>query len=196
MSRSSNTNRDVGQGDRYVVTLREDPSIVATNAAKGTLGIFIPFGNGSADPIVYYKCDAGKTTNWKPFLSSASSVASEVCNDYTANGAITDRAICQQNGGSNLASMADASSVSTADAIGFAKGGVLNGQVVSICSEGVLDGFSGLTPNARYFLSETPGAITTTPPSTDEAVIVQVGYAKSTTQMQIHIEQIAEIDTD
>ena len=60
----------------------------------------------------------------------------------------------------------------------------------------MLDGFVGLTPGARYFLDTVAGGITTTPPSADEAAVVQVGYAKSATELHVDIEVIVEIETD
>lgn len=129
------------------------------------------------------------------FQDAPTSSAQKICTDYTASGAIADRAAVYISGNS-LASEADASGEGTARVIGFADGSAVDTGTVSVCHDGVLNGFSGLTPGARYFLSETPGLITTTPPSTDEAAVIQAGYAKSPTELHVDIEVIVEIETD
>lgn len=51
-------------------------------------------------------------------------------------------------------------------------------------------GLSGLTAFAPYFLSaSTPGAITTTPPTTTGTFVIKVGVALSTTEMLWKFEQ-------
>lgn len=129
------------------------------------------------------------------FQDVPTSSAVRICTDYTASGAIADRAAVYISGASTVTE-ADASLESTARVIGFADGAIADTAVGSICHDGVLDGFVGLTPGARYFLSETTGDITTTPPSSDEAAVVQVGYAKSATELHVDIEVIVEIETD
>lgn len=49
--------------------------------------------------------------------------------------------------------------------------------------EAVITGLSGLTIGARYFLSTTAGAITTTAPSSSGQVVQEVGYALSATEL-------------
>lgn len=129
------------------------------------------------------------------FQDAPNNSALRICTDYTASGAIADRAAVYIAGASTV-SEADASGEGTARVIGFADGAIADTATGSICHDGVLSGFSGLTPGARYFLSETPGLITTTPPTSDEAAVVQVGYAKSATELHVDIEVIVEIETD
>jgi len=122
-------------------------------------------------------------------------IAQKVCNDYTADEILIIVDALYISAADNV-SKADASAESTARLMGFAAAAAADTTTVSVCSEGLLGGFSALTPGATYFLSETAGLITTTPPSTDDSAVVQVGYAKSATEIQIHIEQVSEIDTD
>lgn len=57
------------------------------------------------------------------------------------------------------------------------------GATVTAYSEGVQTGLTGLTTNASYFLSgSTPGAATTTPPTTSGHIVQFLGKAKSTTE--------------
>lgn len=88
-------------------------------------------------------------------------------------------------------SPADASAISTAGVVGFALAAATAGNPVSIRHEGVVTGFAGLTAGARYFLSETTGAITSTPPTGSGTVVFFVGFAKSTTALLIEKQFIA-----
>ena len=121
--------------------------------------------------------------------------ASKICTQYTASGAIADRDVVYING-ANTVAVGDASAETSSRPVGFADGAIADTAMGLICHDGVLDGFSGLTPGARYFMSETPGQITTVPPSADEASVVQVGYAKSATELHIDIEVIVCVETD
>ena len=129
------------------------------------------------------------------FQDVPTSSATRICTQYTASGAIGDAQAVYISSDSTVA-LADASAAATSEVIGFADGAIADTATGDICHDGVLDGFTGLTPGARYFLSETPGEVTTTPPTTDEASVVQVGYAKSATEMHIDIEVIVCVDTD
>lgn len=128
-------------------------------------------------------------------LSYVDAFASKISNSYTADEALLAVDALYISAADNV-SKADASAESTARVIGFAEAGAADTASVNVVSEGVLGGFTGLTAGATYFLSETAGLITTTPPSNDESAVVQVGYAKSTTELHIHIEQVTEIDTN
>lgn len=129
------------------------------------------------------------------FQDVPTSSATKICTMYTASGAIADRDAVYINGDSTVA-VADASAAVSSQVIGFADGAIADTATGDICHDGVLDGFTGLTPGARYFLSETPGQITTVPPTTDEASVVQVGYAKSATELHVDIEVIVCVETD
>lgn len=70
------------------------------------------------------------------------------------------------------------------EADGFVLASVTSGQSGLVYFDGTISGLSGLTRGARYFLSaDTPGAITTTPPSSTGNVVQRVGKAKSATEL-------------
>lgn len=111
--------------------------------------------------------------------------ANKVSNNYTA--------------GENLADVdavyiSAADTVSKADAatnyqvIGFCDTSALSTASVPVVSEGVLTGFTGLTAGSRYYLSATAGLVTSTVPVGAGNNVVQIGYAKSTTAMQLQIQ--------
>ena len=122
--------------------------------------------------------------------SSSSSFASTLYNDSAQNDVVYIN-------GTDTVALADASAESTSRVVGLALAAAADAAPVTVCSEGLMSGFTGLTPGARYFLdTATPGGITTTPADDDEQAIVQIGYAKSATVMDLQIEVIAEIDDD
>lgn len=150
-------------------------------------GLTYPAADGSANQFLQTN-GAGTLS----FATPSNASSSQVCNDYTADEALAAVDAVYISAADNV-SKADASSEATARVIGFNNSGVVaDTGTAEICSEGVHSGFTGLTPGATYFLSETAGLITTTPPSADESVVVQVGYAKSATELHIHIEVINE----
>jgi hypothetical protein len=82
-------------------------------------------------------------------------------------------------------------STSKSFTIGFAKAAAILAAGVEVVSEGLLSGFSGLSSGARYYLdATTAGAITGSIPTGAGKTIVQVGYAKNATALQIHIQQL------
>ncbi len=82
--------------------------------------------------------------------------------------------------------LAKADSDTTLPCVGFTEHAANNGQTVLVFTNDVLDGFSGLTPRANYYLSQdTAGEITSTKPTS--GIAIRVGTAKSTTELDIHI---------
>lgn len=71
---------------------------------------------------------------------------------------------------------------------GFADTSKNTGEVVKVLVTGV-EAISGLNAGSHYFLSAgTPGAITTTPPSTAGQYVVRVGEAASASEFSIQLE--------
>lgn len=121
---------------------------------------------------------------------ASSGTATDVLNTYTAEVNITARDVVYISSADNV-SPADADSVATSYAIGFANSTVSATNPVGVKTDGIMGGFSGLTAGARYYLSAgTAGTITATIPTGTGNTIVQCGYAKSATDLQIQLLQL------
>lgn len=69
-------------------------------------------------------------------------------------------------------------------ATGYVETSATTGNSIKYYTDGTQTGLSGLTANARYFLSATtPGAITTTPPSSSGTFAQSVGKPPSATEL-------------
>ena len=117
--------------------------------------------------------------------------AERVCSSYTATSTFAIGEVAYIDG-SDSVDLADVSSVGAASrVIGIAGTAATATNPVDICSAGVVPGLSGLTAGSRYFADpSTPGALTTTVPVGSGNVIVQVGIAKSATELQLQIERV------
>lgn len=75
-------------------------------------------------------------------------------------------------------------SVSASFDIGFALSGAVSGATIPVDTRHgkVLTYFTGLSPGARYFLSESYGAISTVAPQNKDSMVYQAGIAKSATE--------------
>lgn len=114
--------------------------------------------------------------------------ARRVCDEYTAGEAIAAGDAVYISA-ANTVSLADTSVEATSRIIGVAGAAIANGATGSICSDGVVAGYAGLTAGSRYFQDPaTPGGLTVTPPTGSGESIVQVGYAKSATELQLQID--------
>lgn len=65
--------------------------------------------------------------------------------------------------------------------LGIATGAAGIDANLQVLSFGTIEGMSGLTTGSIYYLSTTPGVITTTPPSSTGDIVRVVGYALSAT---------------
>jgi len=82
----------------------------------------------------------------------------------------------------NTLKKADADAAGTADGIAFATATVAAAAAGLYQTHGVLGGFVGLTAGAKYYVSATAGAITSTKPTTNPCF---VGVAITTTELLI-----------
>lgn len=85
---------------------------------------------------------------------------------------------------------ASAAAAGTAQLLGFATAAALDTTSVNVRKFGILTGFSGLTAGSRYYLSATAGLITATIPTATGNTVVQAGYAKSATVLDIQIQSL------
>lgn len=84
---------------------------------------------------------------------------------------------------------ADASAIAKA-AIGYVLAAVTSGQPATVYFDDANTGVSGLTVGSKYFLSgTTPGAITTTAPTTSTHIVQVVGVAHATTAIHVNIQE-------
>ena len=74
--------------------------------------------------------------------------------------------------------------------LGFISLGGLDTTPVEVQKAGALAGFSLLTAGTRYYLSATAGAITASVPTGTGNVIVQAGYGKNASTLDIQILQL------
>lgn len=109
-----------------------------------------------------------------------------------SNGAIATRDLCYVETAGTIA-RATAASGTPKEATGWATSSVSTGQPVTIQSEGIIPGFSGLTPGAAYFLSDvTPGGILIDPGPVGSGKIAQfIGYAESATEINFEPDRAA-----
>lgn len=117
--------------------------------------------------------------------------ARRVVNEYIADEDIAARDVIYISAADNVSiASADVGTGAGARVIGLAKSAALDTEPVEVVSEGVLEGFTGLTVGARYYLDPAnPGKITTTvPPDVASRNLIQIGFAKSTTALQVQIQ--------
>ena len=88
--------------------------------------------------------------------------------------------------------LADVSTAGIASrVVGVAGTTALNTNPLDVCCNGVAEGFTGLTAGSRYFADPAvAGGVTTTVPSGSGNKIIQIGYAKSTTEMHLQIDYL------
>lgn len=118
------------------------------------------------------------------------SVASNIDDSYIAEVAIAANDVVYISSDDSV-SPADATAAMSAQAVGLATAAALITDPVVVRKIGRLAGFSGLTGGARYYLDPaTAGAISATLPVGSGNTIVQVGYAKNATTLDIQIQSL------
>jgi len=123
-------------------------------------------------------------------LSTVDSAAS-VDVSFTSGGVAIRDAVYIDSNGKVLPAQADA--LSTSQVVGFATAAAADTNPVLVRVDGVLGGFTGLTPGDRYFLDDgTAGQIINSGlPSDAGDVVFFVGVAKSATELYIDKQFIA-----
>ena len=123
-------------------------------------------------------------------LSWEDNFAVQVFNSYTADEALLAVDALYISAADSVSKASASGGGAASRLMGFAKFAVADTEAVDVVSEGLLAGFSGLTAGSRYYLSATAGEITDTIPAGSGNTVVQAGYAKNATTLQIHIEQM------
>jgi hypothetical protein len=116
--------------------------------------------------------------------------ANLIGNIYTADEALAACDALYISAADNVSKASATGGGAASQLVGFAQALAADTDPVTVVSEGVLSGFSGLTPGSRYYLSATAGAITTTIPVGSGNSVIQAGFAKNATTLHIHIEQM------
>jgi hypothetical protein len=126
---------------------------------------------------------------------STATEALSVQNSYTAGaGGIAARDVVYISAADTVLKCDSSSGGIASRAMGLSVAAITAAASGDIQSEGVLAGFAGLTAGSRYFVDPaTPGLITATRPVGAGNTVIQVGYAKSTTALHIHIEQLGRV---
>jgi len=95
--------------------------------------------------------------------------------------------------GTGEVKLAKADTEDTASCIGLTPESASIGEGISVYYSGLIRGFSGLTPGAKYYLSQTnAGEITTQKP--DDGIIVRVGIAMNSKELNIHILRLTLLE--
>jgi hypothetical protein len=116
--------------------------------------------------------------------------ANQVLNSYIADEDLLARDVVYISANDNV-SKALANNTSQSYAIGVAKAAADDTDPVDVVSDGLVTGYSGLTAGSRYYLSASnAGEIVSTIPAGSGNTVVQVGYAKSATALQLQILQL------
>ena len=122
---------------------------------------------------------------------SSSGTATSVQTSYTAGtGGIAQYDIVYIDSNDTVLK-GDANAFASSKVIGFAPNAITAAAQGFIQEDGVISGaLTGATAGDAYFLSETPGLISTARPTTSGAFVTLVGYAKNATDLHIQMQQI------
>lgn len=117
--------------------------------------------------------------------------ADSIVTIYTADEVLSARDVLYISAVDNV-SKADVSGAGAPSrVIGVAKSAAADTAPVNVVSEGVVTGYVGLTTGERYYANPAVlGGITNVTPVGSGNSIVQIGYAKSTTELHLHIQQL------
>jgi hypothetical protein len=169
-----------GQVDSFrVPALAGAPSATPTNAGAGYLVY------NSSEPSLW----AWTGSAWQDVALATTAQAIENLYSVDTDGVTANDVVYIS--AADKVSPAKADTATHAQAIGFAKTTQVADDTVEVRSSGVLGGFTSLTAGARYYLDETTaGAISASVPTGSGHTIVQVGYAKNATDLQIQIQSL------
>lgn len=150
------------------------PSATPADGGEGYL-----IWDSSADNL--YAWDGSGWTNL-----SIVEQAERVCSDYSAGEALLAGDVVYISA-ANTVSKTDVTSID--QAVGVAAAAAASAATVQVCTTGVVPAFTGLTAGSRYYVDETaPGGVSTTVPTASGSSIIQVGFAKSATEIDLQFQ--------
>jgi len=76
---------------------------------------------------------------------------------------------------------------------GFIKDGGVVGDTLKVYHTGINDSLFGLTVGSPYYLGSTPGSLSTTAPSTNNHIYQFLGYAISSTKLEVAMSDWIEL---
>lgn len=160
-------------GNKYIKNasgqLTEEAS-VQTSAGAGDAGKIVALnGSGKIDDTM---------------LEGAEATSIEASENLSAG----DFVNIFDDAGTTKVRKADASGGNAKKADGYVKDAVTSGQPATVYFGNINADLSGLTKGAIYYVSATPGAITTTAPSTAAYIVQRVGKAISATELLVEIQ--------
>jgi len=125
-------------------------------------------------------------------LSTVQDAQNIVDSGYTAEATIAARDVVFISSADQL-SPANASADNSSRVLGFAVSAANISDPVQVKKFGRMSGFTSLTAGSRYYLSAaSAGQITSTIPSGSGHNIIQVGYAKNATDLEIAIQSLGK----
>lgn len=144
-------------------------------------GITTSAGAGSSGEVPVLDGTGKLDTTFMPVGIGADSVTA------TAGEALSAGDMVYFNGTGQVLK-ADATSITKA-ARGYVISAVSNGASATVYFDDSNTGLSGLTAGSTYYLSATPGASTTTAPTTSGHIVQEVGFATSATNLRVNIQE-------
>jgi hypothetical protein len=163
------------------------PAIAGTPSATPTNGEGSMVWDSTND--ILYVWD-GSAWSDQSTVSGASQAGKLIKSGYiAATGGVAIRDVLYKNATANEVGVADASAIATMNVVGFAVAAATATNAVEVQSAGKMAGFTGLTVGAKQFVSETAGQIVETAPTTSGAVVMEVGIASQTTEIDIDIQE-------
>lgn len=124
------------------------------------------------------------TTTVATTTQAGNAFGGNITNNFTAgetiNGLATPKPVMVATSTGNVF-IVDGDVASTSNFIGFAVNNSVINTTAYVQTDGVVKGFAGLTPGARYYVSDTAGTLSTTPGTAED----YVGFALSATQIYI-----------
>jgi len=122
---------------------------------------------------------------------STVSSAENIDNIYTVEADVAARDVVYISSADSVSPAIGTSASEAQGSIGFAMATVTATNPVSVRSEGIMSGFSGLTAGATYYLSTaTAGAVQSATPTGSGNVVLKVGVAKSATAIHAQFQYL------